>query len=110
MSPARPRESAQRWRPCWRRGATVGVVARRAERLAEVQAACAAAGGTAQVWTRDLGDLDATRSLAAEVLDTWGQVDCLVNNAAIPNRVRATLLTMDELTETMRVNFLSPPS
>ncbi|HEY1740235.1 MAG TPA: SDR family NAD(P)-dependent oxidoreductase [Acidimicrobiia bacterium] len=90
------------------RGATVGIVARRADRLAEVRADCDAVGGNATVWQRDLGDLDATRRLAAEVLDAWGSVDCIVNNAAIPKRVRATDLTMDELTETMRINFLSP--
>src|SRR5262249_12479470 len=72
------------------RGATVGVVARRADRLAEVQAACEAAGGTAVAWPCDLGDLDAAQQLAADVLAAWGSVDCIVNNAAIPKRVRAT--------------------
>jgi short-subunit dehydrogenase len=90
------------------RGATVGIVARRADRLAEVQAECRARGGDASVWTRDLGDLDATAALAADVLAAWGTVDCVVNNAAIPKRVRATDLTMGEVEETMRVNFLSP--
>jgi short-subunit dehydrogenase len=90
------------------RGATVGIVARRADRLADVKADCDAVGPTATVWQRDLGDLDATRRLATEVLEAWGSVDCLVNNAAIPKRVRATDLTMGELDETMRVNFLSP--
>ncbi len=90
------------------RGATVGLVARRADRLAGVKAECDVAGGRATVWTRDLGDLDAARQLAGEVLSAWGAVDCLVNNAAIPKRVRATHLTMDEVDETMRVNFLSP--
>src|SRR3954454_19547650 len=90
------------------RGATVGVVARRADRLAQVQSECQARGGEATVWARDLGDLDATRALAADVLEAWGSVDCVVNNAAIPKRVRATDLTMAEVEETMRVNFLSP--
>jgi short-subunit dehydrogenase len=90
------------------RGATVGIVARRADRLAEVQAECKACGAEATVWTRDLGDLDATAALADDVLAAWGTVDCVVNNAAIPKRVRATDLTMDEVEETMRVNFLSP--
>ena len=90
------------------RGATVGIVARRADRLAEVKADCDAVGATATVWQRDLGDLDATRQLAADVLDAWGNVDCIVNNAAIPKRVRATNLTMDDVEETLRVNFLSP--
>ncbi len=35
-------------------------------------------------------------------------MDCVINNAAIPKRVRCTELTMGDLVETMRVNFLSP--
>jgi short-subunit dehydrogenase len=94
------------------RGATVGLVARRADRLEQVRAQCDSAGrdggGSAVVWPADLGDLDRARTLAADVLAAWGTVDCIVNNAAIPKRVRATDLTMAELDETMRVNFLSP--
>ena len=90
------------------RGATVGVVARRADRLAQVQAECRAAGGEASVWACDLGDLDATRELAENVLAEWGSIDCLVNNAAIPKRVPAMSISMAEVEETVRVNFLSP--
>src|SRR4051812_35318846 len=90
------------------RGATVGLVARRADRLAQVQAECQARGGDATVWARDLGDLEAARALAGDVLAAWGGLDCVGNNAAIPKRVRATDLTMADVEETMRVNFLSP--
>lgn len=90
------------------RGAAVALVARRKERLDEVALECAAAGGTAVVYAVDLGDLAATKSLANALLADWGAVQCIVNNAAIPKRVPFTRITMGDVEETMRVNFLSP--
>ncbi len=90
------------------RGATVGIVARRADRLAAVAAECASRGKLATAFVVDLADLDATRQLATDVIAEWGFVDCIVNNAAIPKRVPFPRLTIDEVAETMRINFLSP--
>ena len=91
------------------RGATVGVVARRAERLREVVAACDAAGGSGhRWWAVDLGDIAAAEQVVRDAQEAFGHVDVLVNNAAIPKRVPITRMTTDELSETMRVNFESP--
>ncbi len=90
------------------RGARVGLVARRAGRLHEVVERCQAIGGEAHAFAVDLGDLDAVDRLAAHAWETLGGIDCLVNNAAIPKRVRATDLNADLVDETMRVNFASP--
>ena len=46
--------------------------------------------------------------MALEAWDAFGHLDVLVNNAAIPKRRMAQVLTPDELDETMRVNFTSP--
>jgi short-subunit dehydrogenase len=91
------------------KGATVGVVARRADRLDAVVASCHAAGGKGHhAWSVDLGDVAAAERVVLDVRERFGALDVLVNNAAIPKRVPFTRLTADELTETMRVNFESP--
>lgn len=90
------------------RGATVGVVARRRERLKAVLDACPDGAPAARLWTVDLGDLAATEALARDVETAWGGVDVLVNNAAIPKRVPFTRLSAADVDETLRVNFLSP--
>jgi short-subunit dehydrogenase len=91
------------------RGARVGLVARRADRLVEVGEACAR-GGSPQVecWPCDLGDLDAVDAMVRDADERFGGIDVLVNNAAIPKRRSVVDLTFDEVEETMRVNFLSP--
>jgi short-subunit dehydrogenase len=92
-----------------RQGHTVGIVARREDRLAEVLADCHAAGATgSRLWAADLGDLDRAEQVAREAWDAFGHLDVLVNNAAIPKRRRITELTNEEVERVMRVNFLSP--
>ncbi len=91
-----------------RKGARVGVVGRRRDRLEAVRAECEAMTPGARLWAGDLGDLDWTDRLAGEADDALGGVDVLVNNAAIPKRRRATELTVAEFEETMRVDLESP--
>jgi short-subunit dehydrogenase len=87
------------------RGARVGIVARRKDRLEEVLARC---GSDARMWVADLGDVQAAEQVAREADDQFGGLDVLVNNAGMPKRRHVTKLTPDEVTETMRVNYLSP--
>ena len=87
------------------RGATVGLVGRRRDKLESVRAAC---GDRARSWVVDLADLDAAEHLAVRAWDELGGLDVLVNNAAVPKRRAVTRLVADEVDETMRVNFLSP--
>ena len=91
-----------------KRGVTVGLVARRKERLEEVLADCQASTPESKFWAADLGDLELAERVALEAWDTFGHVDILVNNAGIPKRRHVTELTYDEVEEVMRVNFLSP--
>lgn len=92
------------------RGATVGVVARRADRLEEVLDDCRRSAPRSRMWATDLGDTAAAADLVKEAWGAFGHLDALVNNAAMPKRRHVTLLTTDEVEETMRVNFLSPVS
>jgi short-subunit dehydrogenase len=90
------------------RGATVGLVARRADRLAAVLAACQVHRPASRMWVADLGDTDAAEALAVRAWDEMGGIDVLVNNAAVPRRRRVTDLTVDEVRDTMAVNFEAP--
>jgi short-subunit dehydrogenase len=64
-----------------RRGATVALVARRAERLHALAAEIAAAGGSASVHPGDVADRSVVERSAAQVLHQHGRVDGLVNSA-----------------------------
>jgi short-subunit dehydrogenase len=90
------------------RGATVGLVARRRERLEAVRERCAEHAPNSKVFAADLGDLDAAAQVVEDAWAAFDGVDCLVNNAAIPKRVPVPRLTDALVDETMRVNFTSP--
>ncbi len=90
------------------RGATVGIVARRTDRLIEVLERCRLHSPASRLYVADLGDTDAAAALAVQAWDDLGGLDILVNNAAIPKRRKVQALTLDEVCETMRVNFESP--
>jgi short-subunit dehydrogenase len=90
------------------RGAVVGLVARREDRLAEVLDRCRRSSPGSRMWVADLGDLDGAEAVALEADDQLGGLDVVVHNAAIPKRRRVTDLTPDEVEAVMRVNFLSP--
>jgi short-subunit dehydrogenase len=89
-------------------GHTVGIVGRRAERLDSVLADCRASAPSSTAWVRDLGDLAGVEAFGAEAEERFGQVDVLVNNAAIPMRMPVSELLPHQVEEVMRVNFLSP--
>src|SRR5690242_13301655 len=62
-------------------GASVIVVARRADLLQTLTEGIRADGGIAEAVTADLSDLDAVDAVAAQVLESHGGIDILVNNA-----------------------------
>jgi short-subunit dehydrogenase len=90
------------------RGATVGIVARRADRLAEVLERCRAFSSESRLWAADLGDLELAERVAVEAADAFGGLDVLVNNAAIPKRTHVTDLTPADVQHVMDVDFHSP--
>jgi NAD(P)-dependent dehydrogenase (short-subunit alcohol dehydrogenase family) len=90
------------------RGATVGLVARRADRLDAVLERCRLCTSDSQRWVADLGDLATAAQVAEDAWTTFGGLDAVVNNAAIPKRRRAVDLTIEEIEQVLRINFLSP--
>ncbi|MFA5884777.1 MAG: SDR family NAD(P)-dependent oxidoreductase [Acidimicrobiia bacterium] len=91
-----------------RAGATVGICARRADRLEAVLDECRMHAPASRMWVFDVGDLDAVPAFAAMVEAELGGVDLLVNNAGIPKRRRIPELSAADLDEVMRVNFFAP--
>jgi short-subunit dehydrogenase len=89
-------------------GATVGVVARRADRLAAVVEECQAFTPASRAWSVDLADLDAAEQFAHDAVAEFGDVDALVNNAAVPARIPVTRITPAEVALVMDVNFHAP--
>ena len=91
-----------------RRGAVVGICARREHRLAETLERCRVFSPDSRMWKCDLSDLDAVDDLAATVVKELGGVDILVNNAGIPKRRHVTKLDPETVTQVMTINYLSP--
>jgi short-subunit dehydrogenase len=90
------------------RGAAVGLVARRAERLAEVLADCRRTAPDSMMWAADLGDAAAVERIAERAWDDFGGIDVLVNNAATPKRRVVEALDPEDVEAVMRVNFFAP--
>jgi len=90
------------------RGAVVGICGRRADRLADVLAACRSHSPESRSWTVDLADLTGIDAFAASVTAGLGGVDVLINNAGIPKRRWAWELTGDVVDEVMAINYSSP--
>lgn len=89
-------------------GATVGIVARREDRLAEVLADCHKAAPESRMWVADLADLELAERVVAQAWDAFGHLDALVNNAGVPMRRHTTKLDAETLEWVMKVNFLAP--
>lgn len=90
------------------KGATVGIVARRAERLEAVVEVCRAHTPRSTFWAADLGDVPTAVGIAETAWDHFGGLDALVNNAAIGKRKLVQTLTPEDVDVTMTTNFLSP--
>ncbi len=90
------------------RGATVGICARRADRLDAVLARCREHSPESRAWTIDLSELDELDAFAERVEREMGGLDVLVNNAGIPKRKPVQSLTPAVVDELMRINYSSP--
>ena len=66
-----------------KRGAVLGLVARRREVLEDLVARCEAAGGTVRVFAADVTDATAIAEAARSFRDEFGRIDILIANAGI---------------------------
>ena len=92
------------------RGATVVLIARRADALARVAGEIESAGGRAQFYACDLTDGPEVDATAAKILADLGHVDMLVNNAgrSIRRSLDLSYDRMHDFERTMAVNYFGP--
>jgi 3-oxoacyl-[acyl-carrier protein] reductase len=64
-------------------GASVAVLDRNGDAAAETAAAITDAGGAAQAWTVDVADAEAVQVVVGEVVERFGSLRIIVNNAGI---------------------------
>ena len=88
-------------------GATVALVSRNREKLAEVEKEVTDAGGTAAIFTADVTEEQAVMRLASEVSDQLGKVQILVNNAGTNIRKNLIEFSLDEWRSVLDTNLTS---
>jgi short-subunit dehydrogenase len=93
---------------CAMHGATVGICARRRDRLEEVLARCRAHAPDSCMFACDLADFAQVDDLARRALGELGHIDVLVNNAGIPKRKHVTALDYATVEQVTHLNYLSP--
>src|SRR6476660_393833 len=86
-------------------GAAVALVARRADRLAEVAAGIARAGGRALPLVADVRDRSAIARAFDEAERAFGPADILINNAGVAHTDRAVEMAEAEWRRVMSTNL-----
>lgn len=66
-----------------KRGATLGLLARREELLKKIAAECEKSGGDARVFPGDVADESAVEAAANELIAEFGRIDILIANAGV---------------------------
>ena len=89
-----------------RRGARLGLTARRTEELLKVSEEVERAGGEALALPADVRDAEAMRQAAERVREKWGRVDVLVANAGMSSTTAGTKLNAAEVGDVISVNVL----
>jgi 3-oxoacyl-[acyl-carrier protein] reductase len=88
-----------------RLGATVALAARNEAKLAEAVAEIEAAGGQAAAFVLDVSSEDSIKSGAKAVLDRYGKVEILVNNAGITRDTLVLRMKRDDWDSVLSTNL-----
>jgi 3-oxoacyl-[acyl-carrier protein] reductase len=86
-------------------GASVALAARNLEKLAEVAAEIAAAGGTAKVFELDLSSEESIKACAKAVIVHFGKVEILVNNGGITRDILAMRMKRKDWDDVLATNL-----
>ncbi|HJQ33455.1 MAG TPA: SDR family NAD(P)-dependent oxidoreductase [Pyrinomonadaceae bacterium] len=89
-----------------KRGARLGLTARREAELLGVAEEVVRAGGEALALPADVRDPEAIKSAATRVREKWGRVDVLVANAGMSTTTSATKLDAAEAGDVISINVL----
>ena len=88
-----------------RRGASVALAARNVEKLTAVAAEIAAAGGTAHPVELDVASEESIKAGAKAVIDHFGKVEILVNNAGITRDILAMRMKRKDWDDVLTTNL-----
>ena len=88
-----------------RHGGQVALLDRDGAGVAETAKAIGLAGGDALPFTVDITDAFAVERLMDRIVEDWGHLDVLVNNAAIVHEALLEDVTDDQWTETLDTNL-----
>jgi 3-oxoacyl-[acyl-carrier protein] reductase len=88
-----------------RAGAKVAAAARNAEKLSAVVREIAAAGGEAAAVPIDVANAEQIRAGFREVLERFGKLDILVNNAAVTRDALALRMKLEDWETVLRINL-----
>lgn len=89
-----------------RRGAAVGLLARRADVLKEIVEEIESAGGRAMALPGDVTDANAVRAAACALRRKFGPIDLLVANAGVGGTTYAVDLCEREVADLIKVNVI----
>jgi 3-oxoacyl-[acyl-carrier protein] reductase len=89
-------------------GATVALVARSADKLAEVAATIAAAGGKAEAFPCDVMKAEAIQQVVDSVVEKLGRLDILVNNAGVTRDTLLPRMSDEEWDTVLTTNLRGP--
>ncbi|MET0623395.1 MAG: SDR family NAD(P)-dependent oxidoreductase [Pyrinomonadaceae bacterium] len=89
-----------------KRGARLGLTARRGEELLKVADEVGRAGGEALALAADVRDPEAMKAAAASVRERWGRIDVLVANAGMSSTTAGTRLDAGEVGDVITINVL----
>ena len=89
-----------------RRGASVGLLARRAEVLRDVAGKVETAGGRAFTVAVDVRDAGEVRAAVSKVIEHFGRIDVLVANAGVGQTTLAREFDIEVVTQVFSVNVL----
>src|SRR5215470_9187814 len=86
-------------------GAKVAVAARNEEKLAALVSEIAATGGEAFAVKMDVADAEQVKAGFKQILEKFGKLDILVNNAAITRDGLALRMKLDDWEAVLRTNL-----
>jgi 2-deoxy-D-gluconate 3-dehydrogenase len=90
---------------CVHYGGDLALGSRTVEESAAVAEACRATGRRAQAWPLDVAQVASIRAFVGQVLDAYGRIDVLVNNAGYNTPKPALQYSEEEFDQIMDVNL-----
>ncbi len=89
-----------------KRGAILGLLARREDMLKDLAARCEAAGGIARVFTVDVTGAEAVNKAADAFRAEFGHIDVMIANAGMGGAADARNLNIEAVTKIINVNLI----